>query len=142
MINPACEVDAGHYKDNFNGVYAIDHVTLQTTEDPSVVADDSGDLELYRSALQRALQAYVSSKFRCELTAGTVAMKDGKLHAYICSEKPNLRNFWSGKWTSSWAITMDSNSCSISGDIKVMCSCALMYSQYVLNMYHDCYLNV
>ena len=83
MINPACEVDAGHYKDNFNGVYAIDHVTLQTTEDPSVVADDSGDLELYRSALQRALQAYVSSKFRCELTAGTVAMKDGKLHAYI-----------------------------------------------------------
>ena len=88
-------------------------------DDGCAEAAADSDLELHRSAVQRAITEYISSKFHCEKSAGTVACKDGKIHVYICAEKPNLRNFWSGKWSSSWVITVTGSSASISGTIQV-----------------------
>ncbi len=118
-MNPASEIDTSHYVGNDGGVFSVNHITLATAEDSSV-SHDHGTLELYRSSLQSALSSYVASKFISEQSAGTVAVKDGRLHAYICTEKPNLRNYWSGKWTSSWVITVNNGGQStISGDIKI-----------------------
>lgn len=76
-------------------------------------------MELHRSALQSALDTYVASKFLSAATAGTVVVKNGQLQLLICSEKPNLRNFWSGKWTSVWTVAIDGSSASVNGHIKV-----------------------
>jgi capping protein (actin filament) muscle Z-line, alpha len=119
VLNPASEVDATHARDNNNTVYSIDHVTLATAEDESGAGGGDEALEMHRAALQSALSAYIASKFTCELAAGTVAAKDGSLHLHICTEKPNLRNFWSGKWTSSWVVAVNGGSASVSGEIKV-----------------------
>ena len=39
----------------------------------------------------------------------------------ITGEKPNLRNFWSGKWNSTWTVTPAAGGAgaSVTGDIKV-----------------------
>lgn len=119
VINPINEVDATHSRDNNNTAFAVDHTTLATAEDDSGIENGEGSLELSRASLQTAISNYVANKFTCELAAGTVAAKDNKLHIYICTEKPNLRNFWSGKWTSTWVVTVDGDSASVSGEIKV-----------------------
>lgn len=119
VISAASEVDATHYKDNNNAVFGINHVTLATTEDSSIESEGDGQLELYRSAVQQAVTTYIGSKFLTEQSAGTVSVKEGKLHVSICSEKPNLRNYWSGKWTSSWHVTVSGGSSSIVGEVKI-----------------------
>lgn len=119
VLNPMSEIDTRHYLGNNNTPYSIDHVSLATTEDEGGAPGAEGALELHRAALQSAVSAYISSKFTCELAAGTVATKDNNLHVFICTEKPNLRNFWSGKWTSSWVVSVDGGSASVSGEIKV-----------------------
>ena len=113
------EVDATHFKDNNNAVYSVDHVTMATSNDVAGGADGAGRWELHRAALQSALDAYLSSNYTCELAAGTATEKNGVIHVSICTEKPNLRNFWAGKWSSSWAITMGADSASVTGEVKV-----------------------
>lgn len=76
-------------------------------------------LEGQRAALQSALDAYVESRFVCEDSAGGVYAKDGKITAVVSGERPNLRNFWSGRWSSTWTIQCSSGQATISGEIKV-----------------------
>jgi hypothetical protein len=46
---------------------------------------------------------------------------EGKINIAITGEKVNLKNFWSGKWTSNWNLTIDGSggSATLSGDIKI-----------------------
>lgn len=37
----------------------------------------------------------------------------------LTGEKENLRNYWSGRWNSTWTCQLDADTCSISGDIKL-----------------------
>lgn len=76
-----------------------------------------GSMEPMRAALQARVTDYVSSNFPAELAGGAVYENDSTLVVVITGEKPNLRNFWSGKWSSSWTIQMDTGM--ISGEIKV-----------------------
>ena len=112
----------------------MDHVSLVTaTTDP--IGMPENQYSRYAVALQHAVSNYVSNKFPSEQSAGTVAMKDDKMMVYICAEKPNLRNFWSGKWTSIWTISITDNStCTIHGDIKVLMSIC-KYNEYIYTIY-------
>jgi hypothetical protein len=69
--------------------------------------------------LQSSITGYVDSAYQCELSAGGVFAKDKKLNIVITGEKNNLKNFWSGKWNSSWAVSIAGQTAKISGDIKV-----------------------
>jgi capping protein alpha len=72
-----------------------------------------------RKALQSSISSYVDSAYQSELSAGGVYSKDGKLNIVVTGEKNNLKNFWSGKWNSSWAVSIAGQTAKISGDIKV-----------------------
>lgn len=46
-------------------------------------------------------------------------MKDGSFVIVLTGEKTNLKNYWSGKWQSSWSLKVDGTSAELSGDAKV-----------------------
>jgi capping protein alpha len=82
-------------------------------------SNQDGSLELKRAALQVAVTQYVSRQYSAEHAAGSVYAKDGQLFVCITGERPNLRNFWSGKWNSMWTIAVAGGSATITGEIKV-----------------------
>ena len=82
-------------------------------------SNQDGSLELKRAALQSAVTQYVSRQYSAEHAAGSVYAKDGQLFVCITGERPNLRNFWSGKWNSMWTIIMTGGAATVTGEIKV-----------------------
>ena len=76
-------------------------------------------LEGHRSAIQHQLEQYARSTYQAEKAASGAFAKDGKISLAVTGEKTNLKNFWSGRWTSSWTVAVTGQSCTISGDIKV-----------------------
>lgn len=115
IANPG-EVDATHYVDSSNNsVFGIDHLTLETTDDP-VPATLNEDLEPRRQAIYNAVVGYAAANYKPQDTGVSVfATADNKIIVIISSEKPNLRNFWSGRWTSAWTIVGNK----VAGNVKV-----------------------
>lgn len=144
------EVDHSHYIDPTDGsVFGIDHLSLvnfvvsqystslvchwltdtsfvpsQVTTDDPVPVEVNQALELNRASYQAAVERYVAANFKPEESATSVySTADGHIAITISSEKPNLRNFWAGKWTSTWIIqNASTSSAKISGTIKVSCA--------------------
>lgn len=113
------ELDATHYMDPTAGtIFSVDHITLETTVS-SMEAECDSSLESKRKALQATLSKYVSTSFDGSNSAGGVYAKDGKFNLVITGEKSNLRNFWSGKWSSSWTLESSSSATTLVGDIKI-----------------------
>jgi capping protein (actin filament) muscle Z-line, alpha len=99
-------------------VFGLDHLTLVSVEDSSPSNQDQ-DHEAERASLQGTLDAYVASRYVTEDAAAGVFARNGKIVAIVAGERPNLRNFWSGKWTSTWSINIDAGQATIAGEIKV-----------------------
>lgn len=78
-----------------------------------------------QNAMQSAIDRYVASHYHSEMSTGGVYSKDGRLSVVVTGEKNNLKNFWSGKWSSTWALAVEGLSVRISGDIKVRFSSQL-----------------
>lgn len=76
-------------------------------------------LESQRSSLQTVLDTYVSQHYAGSDAAASVLAKDGKLVIHISGERPNLRNYWSGRWQSQWTLTPSGSNAALSGEIKV-----------------------
>lgn len=114
------EVDPTHYVDSKSGqTISVDHLSLSAVASPDVEYTPDETLEPHRAAIQKALNGYVSQRYATETAAAGVFSKDGKIVVVIVGEKPNLRNFWSGKWTSTWTISIEGGSASVVGEIKV-----------------------
>lgn len=92
---------------------------LQTTSEDPIPSNQDGSLELKRAALQSSVAAYVAHQYSAEHSAGSVYAKNGQLTVCITGEKPNLRNFWSGKWNSTWSVAVAGSTATVTGDIKV-----------------------
>ena len=113
------EVDATHYVDSKSKtVFHFNHLTLASADD-SLPPPFDESVESKRAAIQGALDARFTFRFPSEDSAVSVFSKDGAITVIIVAEKKNLRNFWSGKWTSVWSITFSGGSASISGEVKV-----------------------
>ena len=65
------------------------------------------------------LETYVAQQYANSEAAVAVYAKDGKLIVNIAGEKPNLRNYWSGRWQSQWTLTSSGSNVTIAGEIKV-----------------------
>lgn len=87
--------------------------------DSAVEYSADSSLERERLAIQRGLDTYVSEKYLCEDAAAGTYVQGNKIAAVVTGERPNLRNFWSGKWTSNWSITVHGSEATIEGDIKI-----------------------
>ena len=118
-LSVAGEIDPTHYVDPKSGhSFALDHLALKTVEDSSPSNQDMS-LEDKRSALQAVLDVYVAGRFVTEEAAGGVYARDGKIVAVVSGERPNLRNFWSGRWGSTWTIQCTDGQATVVGEIKV-----------------------
>ncbi|CAE7710555.1 Capza1, partial [Symbiodinium microadriaticum] len=119
---PLCaagEIDPTHYVDPKSGQsFALDHLSLKTVEDSSPSNQDVL-LESKRAALQAGLDAYVTSRFVAEEAAAGVYAREGRIVAVLSGERPNLRNFWSGRWSSTWTVQCAGDQATIAGEIKV-----------------------
>lgn len=119
VLTAAGEVDATHYIDSKTStVFSVDHLTLATSES-SQAADMDASLESQRSSLQTVLDAYVAQHYAGSDAAASVLAKDGKLIIHISGERPNLRNYWSGRWQSQWTLTPSGSNAALSGEIKL-----------------------
>lgn len=89
------------------------------TEETSLPFNQSQSLEIIRVAIQEALTKYIKIAYPAEQSAAGVFTKDEQITIVISGEKTNLRNFWSGRWTSSWNLSINDGSAELTGDLKV-----------------------
>eukprot|EP00944_MAST-04C_sp_MAST-4C-sp1_P000456 g456.t1 len=121
LVCKAGEVDETHYKDpRAKKVYGYDHREQQwKAEDGTYEAGDSEDT---RDAVQKAIDKYVSAYYRNDKDAKSAAAvystSDGKLEIRICGVASDLRNYWSGRWKSSY--TVDLGTSTITGSTKLL----------------------
>lgn len=121
-IHKAGEVDNTHYVDPTNGtVFLLDHLTLETFEDTTVVSNQDKSNATLQAALQGSIDEYITSCYLSEVSAGGVFVQDAKFTIVVCGEKTNLKNFWSGMWNSVWNLEVDASASTykVSGDIKI-----------------------
>lgn len=77
-------------------------------------------LEALRQELQVVSESYVKTNYLAEQAAAGVFARDGVISILISGEKVNLRSFWSGRWTSTWAVAKTSASTvTLTGEIKI-----------------------
>jgi len=113
VLCAAAELDATHYVDAATGdPFAVDHLTLATTAAADGCARPhaaGSSSEQRRLQLQAGVTAYLSEAYPAEDSAGSVvATKDGASWTVtLAGEKTNLRNFWSGRFTSAWTVTLE-----------------------------------
>lgn len=120
VINAAAEIDPTHYFDSKSGsVFALDHLSLKATEDTSTPNNLDQSHEEERLSLQDALDKYMANRYLPENCAAGAFSQDNKLVLSIAGERPNLRNFWSGKWLSNWAVQLSPGEATLTGSIKV-----------------------
>lgn len=118
----AAEIDPTHYLNPIDGtVYGVDHLTLSTFSDSKVAPEESSS-SLFASekrAIQQSLKVYLDEYYLSEEKAAGVFVSDNKLLVVISGEKPNLRNYWSGRFSSTWTIELASPLLAITGEIKI-----------------------
>lgn len=90
-----------------------------TSAAPALKPPAQSSLESKRSAIQSALKSYLEANYKAEMTAAGTFVSDNKLVVVIVSEKPNLRNYWSGRWASVWTIEISRAKPVITGEVKV-----------------------
>ena len=118
IICDAGKIDDTHFIDvSGTKVYGVDHVAQTADADDCRPIDDNemdASLETQRVSCAKALQGYVSTQFgvgvdaRQNVTSGVccaaVYARDGALTAVISADKINLRNYWAGKWRSTYTV--------------------------------------
>eukprot|EP00511_Aplanochytrium_stocchinoi_P002458 CAMPEP_0204823160 /NCGR_PEP_ID=MMETSP1346-20131115/1269_1 /ASSEMBLY_ACC=CAM_ASM_000771 /TAXON_ID=215587 /ORGANISM="Aplanochytrium stocchinoi, Strain GSBS06" /LENGTH=333 /DNA_ID=CAMNT_0051949705 /DNA_START=104 /DNA_END=1105 /DNA_ORIENTATION=- len=78
----------------------------------------SSELEALRLAVEKALSRYISSQYGCDTATTSVVIKDNQLKVLISGEKLNLKNYWSGRWNSTFTYVPSSQQ--LSGTVKLL----------------------
>ena len=118
IICDAGKIDDTHFIDvSGTKVYGVDHVGQTADADDCRPVDDNemdASLETQRVSVAKALQGYVARQFgggvdaRQQAIGGeccaAVYAREGTLTAIISADKINLRNYWAGKWCSTYTI--------------------------------------
>lgn len=64
------------------------------------------------------MDTYIGSFYKAEDSAAGAFARNGTILIVISSEKPNLRSYWAGRWTSAWSIKWGTT-VEVTGEIKV-----------------------
>mmetsp|Transcript_39467 Transcript_39467/g.68396 ORF Transcript_39467/g.68396 Transcript_39467/m.68396 type:complete len:288 (-) Transcript_39467:106-969(-) len=121
VLAQAGEIDPTHYFNAQDGsVFSVDHLTLSTSEAATLPSNEFEANEPTRAALQTAVNTYIATNYPSEQSAGGAFTKDEHTYVVVVTgEKTSLKNFWSGRWTSTWNLVVSGSSATISGDIKL-----------------------
>ena len=113
------ELDPTHYVDPLtSSTFHFDHLSLTSTASDVKLAVDASK-ETTKAVLQTALSKYLETYFISDPSAASVYVKDDKFVLVLTGEKTNLKNFWSGRWNSSWTLSISGSKASLEGTIKV-----------------------
>jgi len=122
LITSEGQIDADHYIDSKNKqIVAVDHTNLQILpEDPVPLFDGAMDdsIEDFRLAIERSLEEYMISFYRSDFCSAVYG-KNGKITIVVSGQHLNLRNFYSGQWSSKWEVEFNRNSAQCSGTIQI-----------------------
>ncbi|CCI49929.1 unnamed protein product [Albugo candida] len=121
LICQESQIDEKHYVDpRTNLMYGFDHFTQELNEIPSaeLKIDTSGILRDERLAIENALQDYEAREYMNEANTAVYA-KESKLLILMCTERVNLRNYWSGQWKSRWEVDVGVQPNVMSGEINL-----------------------
>jgi capping protein alpha len=118
LLSEYAELDAKHYVNGKNEVYAVDHVAQKASKATDGPAYTPGPLEATRDAIQKALEEYAASQYSDGCATVAVYEKGSDLVIAISGYKSNLRNYWSGKWRSEWHV--DPKTKTASGKIRIV----------------------
>lgn len=120
VIHAAAEVEQDQYFDPHDEIlFSLNHLTLEATASDAAAPAHDEDASRIRRALQTKADSYTSTSHVTESSGAGVFVKDGSFVIVLTGEKTNLKNYWSGKWQSSWSLKVDGTSAELSGDAKL-----------------------
>ena len=99
--------DSAYYCSKTKKVYGYNHVTKEPFQVASTIEPpvSSQYLETEQLNIQNALNSYMVKRYTTpENAACAFTLTDTNMLIKIVAEKANLKNFWSGRWTSSWKV--------------------------------------
>ncbi|OQR88924.1 F-actin-capping protein subunit alpha [Thraustotheca clavata] len=122
VISKETEVDLTHYLDSKNKkIFGFDHINHQLK--PNEVQDCPEKFSLldepYRLALQNALDDYSLAQYTNQGVVAVVSTGENEIAIVISTERINLRNYWSGRWTSQWKLQLEGQAATLSGSIDL-----------------------
>ena len=103
----------------------ITHTISQSWEVSDVKSADGNDsIEEHRSAVQTAMDEYISTQFGGSSDANAACAvygtSDGNLVVCCTGVATNLRNWWSGSWKGEYMINLADGSCQINGKVDLL----------------------
>jgi len=111
LICPQGELNGNEYIDpHSKQIITFDHITHEITSSRDGSGELDSDVESFREALQQAAENYTSEHYKWG-TCGVYSAKDGGnhvLHLAISSAKFEPKNYWTGRWRSSWKVVFPS----------------------------------
>jgi len=111
LICPQGELNGNEYIDpQSKQIITFDHITHEVTATRPISGELDGDVETFREAVQEATQNYCTEHYKWG-TCGVYSKKDGGnyvLHLCISSAKFEPKNYWTGRWRSTWKIVFPS----------------------------------
>lgn len=120
VVHPAAEIEQDQYLDPREDiVFQLNHLTLETSSTETPAPSHDEETTSLRRALQSKATSYTSTSHVTESSGAGVFVKDGNFVIVLTGEKTNLKNFWSGKWQSTWTVKVDGSTAELSGDVKL-----------------------
>ncbi|OQR80466.1 F-actin-capping protein subunit alpha, partial [Thraustotheca clavata] len=121
-ISKETEVDSTHYLDTKSKkIFGFDHINHQLNPNEVQDCPDKFSLpdEPYRLVLQNALDDYSLAQYANQGVVAVVSTGESEIAIVISTERINLRNYWSGRWTSKWKLQLEGQAATLSGSIDV-----------------------
>lgn len=127
VLSQEAQIDATHYLyPKRRQVVEIDHLTQKVVHYDDTTEEESKEhfsspYENERLAIEKAMETYSDEKFGSKYYSSVLVSKDNQLTIVCSAQRINLRNYWSGQWTSKWIIDnlQTSNELVLKGTIKL-----------------------
>lgn len=117
IVSNKTEITPNEYMLPVNRIATVNHIkqTIQATTEGHQVCETS--LEEQRVAVDEHLAQYVKSQYVDNTATRSVCLRESTLIILLSAEKLNLRNFWGGRWMSSFEYDFEKST--FSGKVKI-----------------------
>eukprot|EP01091_Cochliopodium_minus_P005063 TRINITY_DN15050_c0_g1_i1.p1 TRINITY_DN15050_c0_g1~~TRINITY_DN15050_c0_g1_i1.p1 ORF type:complete len:282 (+),score=87.94 TRINITY_DN15050_c0_g1_i1:51-896(+) len=111
LICPQGELNGNEYIDpQSKQIITFDHITHEITSTRDGSGELDSDVESFREELQKSAEHYTSEHYKWGTTGVYSAQEGGNyvLNLAISSAKFEPKNYWTGRWRSSWKVVFPS----------------------------------
>jgi len=124
LITKFGDLGNNEYLDPLGGIaFTYDHIKQQVTGSRALAGELNQECEPFRKAFETAAESYVADHYMHGAQT-TYAAKEGAnvvITTCIASNLFNQRNYWGGRWRSTWKFTFKpgSGNCTAEGHIQI-----------------------